>query len=139
MSAHALFLKRGWITNNAPLRNGIGRFIPQLARITIKFCKESGASQGVRSFIEQDIVQFAKDNPSVVVYLKPRRRKTPVLVAEYLNGERHWQKLHCFTCDEVSAWLDFYRLHSGREFQEQYKMTYTDNPSIQVRLDLLKC
>ena len=72
MSGHALFLKRGWITNNAPLRNGIGRFIPQLARVTIKFCKESGASQGVRSFIEQDIVQFAKDNPSVVVYLKPQ-------------------------------------------------------------------
>ena len=48
MSANSLFMKSGWITANAPLRNGVGRFIPQLARITFKFCKEYGGSNGVR-------------------------------------------------------------------------------------------
>ena len=47
MTANALFLKHGWITANAPLRNGVGRFIPQLARVTIKFCKGHGDSNGV--------------------------------------------------------------------------------------------
>ena len=28
--------------------------------------------------------------------------RSPVLVAEFLNGERHWQSLHNFSCDEVS-------------------------------------
>eukprot|EP00092_Neocalanus_flemingeri_P014019 GFUD01015124.1.p1 GENE.GFUD01015124.1~~GFUD01015124.1.p1 ORF type:complete len:198 (+),score=37.93 GFUD01015124.1:76-669(+) len=131
MSANNLFMKSGWITANAPLRNGIARYIPQLARITIKFCKADGSSNGVRQFIQQDVVQFAKQNPSVVVYLKPRRHRTPVIVAEYLNGESHWQSLNNFTVDEVGSWVDYYRTHSGREFMAQTKMTYTDYPSIQ--------
>ena len=36
-----------------------------------------------RQFIEHDLVKFASANPSVVVYLKPRRNRTPVVVAEY--------------------------------------------------------
>merc|ERR1712192_248915 len=87
-------------TANAPLRNGVGRFIPQLARVTLKFCKGHGDSNGVRQFIQQDVVQWAKKNPSTVVYLKPRRHRSPVLVAEFLNGERHWQSLHNYSCDE---------------------------------------
>eukprot|EP00090_Calanus_glacialis_P021246 TRINITY_DN3278_c0_g1_i1.p1 TRINITY_DN3278_c0_g1~~TRINITY_DN3278_c0_g1_i1.p1 ORF type:complete len:214 (-),score=45.56 TRINITY_DN3278_c0_g1_i1:40-633(-) len=131
MSANSLFMKSGWITANAPLRNGIGRYIPQLARITIKFCKMDGNSNGVRQFIQQDIVQLAKKNPSFVVYLKPRRHRTPVLVAEYLNGERHWLSLHNMGVDEVGAWVDYYRTHSGAEFMSQPKMTYSDTPSVQ--------
>ena len=68
-------MRSGWITANAPLNNGLGRFIPQLARITLKFCKNDGGSHGVRQFIQQDVVQFSKANPSCVVYLKPRRHK----------------------------------------------------------------
>ena len=82
----ALFLKTGLVNANAPLKNGLGRFIPQLMRITIKFCKESPKSQGVREFIEKDIVEFAKKNPGTAVYLKPRRHRAPVVVAEYCKN-----------------------------------------------------
>lgn len=67
----------------APLQNGLGRYIPQLQRVTIKFCKSSGSSQGTREFIEDKLVDFAKTNPSVVVYVKPRRHRCPVMVAEF--------------------------------------------------------
>jgi len=126
-----MFLKSGWINSNAPLRNGLGRFVPQLARLTIKFCKSDGSSSGVRQFIQQDVVQFAKQNPSCVVYLKPRRHRSPVLTAEYLNGERQWMSLHNLTDHEVGAWLDYYRTKSGAEFMSQTKMVYSDNPSVQ--------
>lgn len=36
-----------------------------------------------REFIEKDLVDFAKVNPGVVVYLKPRRHRSPCLKAEY--------------------------------------------------------
>ena len=101
MTSSCMFMKSGWITANAPLRNGIGRFIPQLARLTIKFCKSDGSSHGVRQFIQQDVVQFAKQNPHCVVYLKPRHHRSPVMVAEYLNGEKHWMSLHNMSLDEV--------------------------------------
>jgi len=33
---------------NTPNNNGIGRFVQQLQRITLKFCKSSGPSKGLR-------------------------------------------------------------------------------------------
>lgn len=81
MSNKHLFLKSGF--PRAPLANGIGRYICQLQRITLKFCKSSGSSRGFRDFIETELVNFAKENPGIVVYVKPRRHKTPVISAEY--------------------------------------------------------
>ena len=46
MSNTHLFMKSGHI--KTPLQNGLGRFIPQLQRITFKFCKSRGGSRGVR-------------------------------------------------------------------------------------------
>ena len=72
--------------------------------------------------------------------------RSPVLIAEYLNGERHWQSLNNMDVDEVccvflleyeqdkiqvGGWIDYYRTHSGAEFMTQKKMTYSDHPSIQ--------
>jgi len=127
----ALFLKTGLINANAPLKNGLGRFIPQLMRITIKFCKESPHSTGVREFIEKDIVEFAKKNPGTAIYLKPRRHRTPVVVAEYLNGEKLWQGLNREDYDVVSEWIDYYKNHSGKNYLVQKKYEYTENPTIQ--------
>eukprot|EP00088_Acartia_fossae_P021964 TRINITY_DN23292_c0_g2_i1.p1 TRINITY_DN23292_c0_g2~~TRINITY_DN23292_c0_g2_i1.p1 ORF type:complete len:197 (+),score=14.82 TRINITY_DN23292_c0_g2_i1:49-639(+) len=131
MTSMGLLLKRTFINQNAPLNNGAGRFVPQLARLTIKFCKSHGSSQGVRRFIEEDIVQFAKNNPGTVIYLKPRRHRSPVLVAEYLNGEKHHQSLSNYGVNEVSSYVDFYRNQSGVEYSDQQKNTYSDHPSIQ--------
>ena len=42
-----------------------------------------GISFCSREFIESDLVAFAKQNPHVAIYLKPRRHRAPVIVAEY--------------------------------------------------------
>lgn len=36
-----------------------------------------------RDFLENHLIDYAKENPGVVVYVKPRRHRTPVIVAEY--------------------------------------------------------
>lgn len=46
MTNHSLILKSGFL--RAPLANGIGRYIGQLQRITLKFCKSHGTSRGLR-------------------------------------------------------------------------------------------
>jgi len=131
MTSMGLMLKRSFINKNAMLNNGVGRYIPQLARITLKFCKANGSSQGVRNYIEHHVVDFAEKNPGTVVYLKPRRHRAPVLVAEFLNGERYTQSLHNYKVDEVIGYLEMYRGHSGVVYSEQHKYSYTDHPSIQ--------
>ncbi len=97
MSHRFLFLKHGLVTENAPGLNGLGRFVPQLARVTLKFCKESPSSSGVRNFIETDIVEFARHHPHVAVYLKPRRNRSPVLVAEYCESVQQFFLLNTAT------------------------------------------
>nr|BAH72256.1 ACYPI004785 [Acyrthosiphon pisum] len=89
------FTPRGF--PRVPLQNGIGRYICQLKRVTLRFCKSSGSSRGIRDFIETDLVSFAQDHPGTALYLKPRRHKSPSFVAEYLNGEREVISCHNFT------------------------------------------
>jgi len=131
MSSLGLMLKTTFINSNAPLNNGVGRFIPQLARITLKFCKSHGSSQGARRFIEEDIVHFAKKNPGIVVYLKPRRHRSPTLVAEFLNGETFHQSLNNYSVEEIAANFDILKNHSGRAYSDQFKNKYSDHPSVQ--------
>lgn len=46
MSNKYLFQKCGFL--RAPFAIGVGRYVCQLQRVTIKFCKSHGASLGVR-------------------------------------------------------------------------------------------
>lgn len=48
MASNVLFVRPGFISANAPLNNGLGRFLPQLMRLTVKFCKHSPTSAGAR-------------------------------------------------------------------------------------------
>ena len=45
-----------------------------------------------RDFIEKHLLDFTRDNPGVVVYVKPRRHKAPNLAAEYCK--LHFLFLH---------------------------------------------
>lgn len=79
-----------WTSNSQPsefistnLENGLGRYVCQLQRVTFKFCKENPGSRGIREFVENDLVDFAKNNPGVVVYLQPKRHRRPKIFAEY--------------------------------------------------------
>ncbi|KAF7994834.1 hypothetical protein HCN44_004306 [Aphidius gifuensis] len=130
MSNHSLIVNSGFL--RAPLANGIGRYVGQLQRITLKFCKSHGTSRGLRDFLENDLVDFAKQNPGVVVYVKPRRHRTPVVVAEYLNGERQWLHVKNFPREDVVKWIELLKTQSkDGSAMRLRKMFHTEFPSIQ--------
>ncbi|CAG9864048.1 unnamed protein product [Phyllotreta striolata] len=130
MSHSNIFLKSGFI--NVPLKNGIGRYVGQLQRVVLKFCKNNGSSAGMREFIETELVNFAKSNPGVVVYVKPRRHKTAVIKAEYLNGDSQWLNCRNFTKEEIQKWLELLkRQQINHDGQRIRKLWHTDHPSIQ--------
>lgn len=116
---------------SVPLQNGIGRYICQLKRVTLRFCKSSGSSRGIRDFIETDLISFAHDHPGTAVYLKPRRHKSPSFVAEYLNGQREVVSCHNFTAQEMVKWLNLHTTRSGIPLMRYIKMWHTECPSIQ--------
>ncbi|XP_071536607.1 large ribosomal subunit protein mL43 [Panulirus ornatus] len=115
----------------APLQNGVGRYVQQLQRITFKFCKTHGGSSGMRDYIEKDLIEFARDNPGVVVYLKPRRHRSPCLKAEYLNGGEEYISTHMQSCEDVRKWVEYMRTRSGYPVERLRKYQHTDHPSIQ--------
>ncbi|XP_013112622.1 large ribosomal subunit protein mL43 [Stomoxys calcitrans] len=130
MSNSHIFLKSGF--PRSPLQNGVGRYVCQLQRVTLKFCKNNGSSRGMREFIENDLLQFARENPGVVVYVKPRRHRAPVLVGEYLDGEREWINCRNSTKDDILKWINFIKLQNGPSSSTRLrKMWHTNIPSIQ--------
>ncbi|KAJ8970802.1 hypothetical protein NQ314_001015 [Rhamnusium bicolor] len=130
MSNKHLFLIPGFI--RTPLQNGVGRYVGQLQRVVLKFCKNNGSSRGMREFIESGLVNFANENPGVVVYLKPRRHRTAVIKAEYLNGDSQWINCRNFTQEEVLKWLILLKSQSKNATGTRIKkLWHTDHPSIQ--------
>ena len=130
MSNSHLFLKRGY--PRAPFGLGIGRYVGQLQRVTLKFCKNHGASIGVRKFLENDLLDYAKENPGVVVYVKTRRHKSPVITAEYLNGERYWMSVANYTREDIVQWMELLRTqYQDGSSLRLLKLWHTEFPSIQ--------
>jgi len=129
-----------WVWNNfwgraasvTPHCNAVGRFVPQLQRITIKFCKSKPHSQGVRDYIEQHLIHYARTHPHVVVYLKPRRHKTPVIKAEYVNGNSEFFSLNEKPVAEVHRWIHEFSNRSGNQTAMlDNKFCFTDHVSTQ--------
>ncbi|XP_051175464.1 39S ribosomal protein L43, mitochondrial [Leptopilina boulardi] len=130
MSNSHLYMKSGFIKSH--LGNGITRYVCQLKRVTLKFCKNNGSSRGMRDFVEHDLLDYARNNSGTVVYLKPRRHRSPVIVAEYLDGSRHWVGCRNFHREEVIKWMELLttETHDGAE-KRLRRLWHTDFPSIQ--------
>lgn len=85
-----------------------------------------------RDFLENQLLEYSTKNPGVVVYVKPRRHRQPVLVGEYLNGDRHWLCVRNFTEEELTKWIDLMRTQSKNSSAVRMrKHWHTDWPSIQ--------
>ncbi|KAF5281076.1 hypothetical protein FQR65_LT14872 [Abscondita terminalis] len=130
MSNSHLFLQPKFL--KTPSHNGVGRYVCQLQRVVLKFCKNNGSSMGMREFIEHDLIHYAKENPSTVVYVKPRRHRGPVICAEYLNGDKQTIFCHNFSRDEIGKWLNLVKTQSGNHDGTRLrKLWHTEHPSIQ--------
>lgn len=113
------------------VHNGVGRYVCQMSRVTLKFCKSKADSRGIREFIENHLLEFVNKNPGIVVYLQPRRHRTPKLVAEYLNGNVVQLNVAKHTSGEVCQWLEHLRCRSGENILRLRKTWHTDTPSVQ--------
>ncbi|XP_059155388.1 large ribosomal subunit protein mL43-like [Physella acuta] len=113
------------------MQNGVGRYICQLQRITFRFCKSHGGSRHMRDFIENHLLEFTQNNPGVVVYLQPRRNRTPSIVAEYLNGGKQILGMTSKLTPEICKWTEHLRTRSGVQIVRIIKNNHTDTPSTQ--------
>ncbi|RVE59955.1 hypothetical protein OJAV_G00192860 [Oryzias javanicus] len=113
------------------LQNGVGRYVCQLKRVSIIFSKSAPGSLGVRDFIEEGVVDYAKKNPGTVVYVSPQVCRAPKLVAEYLNGNVREELVSSKTQQQISEILTKLTNQSGLDIIRLRKPFHTDSPSIQ--------
>ncbi|KAH0623806.1 hypothetical protein JD844_006934, partial [Phrynosoma platyrhinos] len=84
-----------------------------------------------REYIEEKVVDFARQNPGIVVYVTPKKCRVPTVVAEYLNGTVKEETLTSKTADEIAQIIYKLANQSGLENIRIRKPFHTDNPSIQ--------
>ncbi|XP_032357664.1 large ribosomal subunit protein mL43 [Etheostoma spectabile] len=113
------------------LQNGLGRYVCQLKRVSIIFSKNAQSSLGVREFIEEGVVDYAKKNPATVVYVSPQSCRIPKIVAEYLNGNVREEIVTSKTSPQISELLTKLTNQSGLDIIRIRKPFHTNNPSIQ--------
>lgn len=110
---------------------GHGRYVNQIVRLTLKFCKNSGNSREMRKFIETKLVDTARKNPGCVIYVKPRLFKAPVMTAEYIDGNRHTLSFWRKSASEIEHWIDYHVTRSGRELYKLHSPISSYRPSVQ--------
>nr|XP_061787989.1 large ribosomal subunit protein mL43-like [Nerophis lumbriciformis] len=113
------------------LQNGVGRYVCQLKRVCILFSKKGQSSLGVRDFIEDGVVDYAKKNPGTVVYVSPQPCLKPRIIAEYLNGSVRTEIVSTKTSSQISELLTKLTNQSGLDVIRLRKPFHTDTPSIQ--------
>ncbi|KAL3085022.1 hypothetical protein niasHS_010091 [Heterodera schachtii] len=115
----------------APAFNGVSAYQPQLQRITIKFCKQSETSVGMRNYIEHSLTKFATENPYCAIYVVPGRNATPVLRAEYSNGRLVHVNAKAFSMERVCLHMNNLRTRSGIPIYKFENAHFSHNKSVQ--------
>ncbi|CAH2101501.1 unnamed protein product [Euphydryas editha] len=107
------------------------RFIAKLRRVQLIFCICHSSSRGIRDYLEQGLVEFSRQNPDVIIYLKPEKHISPVFVAEYTNGDTISMSVHNRTNDEIVEAVEV--LNTVQKYISGYRLQkykYADYTSI---------
>lgn len=113
------------------LHNGLGRYVQQLQRLSFSLSRDAPSSRGAREFVEQELADFARRNPGVVIYVNPRPCSVPRIVAEYLNGAVREESINCKSVEEITTLVQKLANQSGLDVIRIRKPFHTDSPSIQ--------
>ncbi|KAM7440505.1 39S ribosomal protein L43 [Porites harrisoni] len=108
-----------------------GRFVRPLQRLVLNYCQRGGSSRGIREYIDKNVVEFAKNNPEVTIYVRERNGKHPRIVANFINGNSKIVEVKNKTPEEIKEWVERLRNESGVKLQKIRQFWHTENPSIQ--------
>eukprot|EP00118_Oscarella_pearsei_P018921 m.197631 g.197631 ORF g.197631 m.197631 type:complete len:142 (+) comp39548_c0_seq15:527-952(+) len=115
----------------ASVNNGLGRYVRQLKRLTLQYCKNGGSSRGIREYVDKEVDEFVTCNPEVAVYVRERPRRHPRLVGEFLNGNSRVVSVKNFDVNHIKKQVASLRDMSGVKPVKLNKWWHTDNPSVQ--------
>ena len=108
----------------------MGRRLVQLKRMSFHYSKTFNASDGIRKYLDENLVDFASKFPSVSIYLR-QDDGDPRIVADYLSGTRKTVILRKLTQEQIKSEVWKLRCQSGVNVGQIVRYWHTTRPSIQ--------
>jgi len=111
-------------------QNGVGAFILQCKRLEFFYCDKGGSSSGIKAFLQHNLSDFAKQNPSVEMVVAPRPHRHPIIRGVYINGR---EKVVCVRNLEILQVLkkaELLRDASGVKLKKINKPVASMNASV---------
>ncbi len=91
------------------------RGVRQLKELIIRYSDRDGSSEGIRHWMHQQLVNFAKTNPTLTVRTVLKRNKHPTLTGVYLNGNSKTICVRSEDTKEIDDRVLFLRNQCGRK------------------------
>eukprot|EP00730_Choanoeca_flexa_P008935 TRINITY_DN12558_c8_g4_i1.p1 TRINITY_DN12558_c8_g4~~TRINITY_DN12558_c8_g4_i1.p1 ORF type:complete len:132 (+),score=14.94 TRINITY_DN12558_c8_g4_i1:97-492(+) len=108
-----------------------GRYICQLRKLNITYCKGGGSSAGMREFIEHTLPGLAAANPQTIFEVRHRGGRHPALVGEFLNGATKKVCVKNYHPDGVESFAMRLLREDGHKVKKEAHGTKTNRPTIQ--------
>ena len=103
----------------------------QMTSLQFRYCNIGGSSVGARSFIRENLVDFAVKNPQIDIKTKLVRGKHPAMVAGYLKGVARQVDLRNKTPKQIEDQLFYLRNCKGQKVGKFKQPVISKLPSIQ--------
>eukprot|EP01134_Creolimax_fragrantissima_P006216 CFRG6216T1 len=109
----------------------IGRYVTQVRKITVYYCRQSGSSKGVREFIDKDLVNIAKNHPEVAFDVRLKHRSHAFVKGEFANDYVKTMTVKNESAADIRKRVIGLITQVGAKNRKLTKWWQTQNPSIQ--------
>lgn len=108
------------------------RGVKQLTKLTLSYCEHGGSSRTIREFISSGrVIDFARENPTVEVSVKPRNGHHPFILGHYRTGRSKQISVKNEELARLYKVIEMLNNSSGRKITKITKPILTQTPSIQ--------
>lgn len=107
------------------------RGVWQLRELAIRYSLEGGSSRGVRAFVEDGLVEFARKNPQIAITTKLEPGH-PNVHGKYITGYEKNLSLKNMDKDDVGSRIQYLRDTLGRKTRKHNQMWYVNRDFVSV-------
>lgn len=109
------------------------RGVKQLTGFVFRYSDRDGSSRGMRKYLRENIVDFAKQNPQAHISTELKRSKHPFMRATYANNKSKTIGVKNYSPEQIAKSVRFLADQKGFKvtYMRYRKPVVSDKPSIQ--------
>ncbi|ODQ67710.1 hypothetical protein NADFUDRAFT_39131 [Nadsonia fulvescens var. elongata DSM 6958] len=109
--------------------NGVGSFVHQCKRVTLRYSNWGGSSNGMRAFIKNNLKDIASQNPQIE-FLVEQKSGHPLIRGDYVNGRDKVVCVRNLDPNEIMVKFNLTKNSSGAKLKTNNKPVESINESV---------